>query len=196
MFKAALSGGFKEASERSMSLPEDDRDSVGRMIQWLYTKKFNLVDAVDEHTSDEHFLQLAKLNTLAEKYDIYLLRNDIVDALFDFLNGEAPFWLGRSTVQYLYDNTTKASTFRKLTVAWYVYGIHLEWYEHDTIRDQLASVPQECAIDLAIAFAVRLEHLDRQSPFELPSSDFHEKPPKEAEQDHAQEGIVKEADQS
>lgn len=65
-----------------MILPEDDKDSVRRMIQWLYSRKLGLKRPVSDETSDECYMQLAKLNTLADKYDIYLLKNDIVDELF------------------------------------------------------------------------------------------------------------------
>ena len=197
VFKAALSGGFKEASDRSMSLPEDDRNSVGRMVQWLYTGTFDLIDPVCGDTSSEHFMQLAQLNTLAEKYDIYLLKNDIVDALFERVNSHRPNDLAeRRGLEYLYNNMTRASTFRKLMVAWYVYEIDLKWYEDDGARDEFTSVSRDFVIEVAMALGVRLAHPDRKSPFDLPSSDFHEKPPKNAEKDQTQEGSVNNANHS
>ena len=178
-----------------MSLPEDDRDSVGRLIQWLYTKKFDLVDPVCGDTSSEHFMQLAQLNTLAEKYDIYLLKNDIVDALFKYVNSCQSFFFTIRVMKYLYKNTTSASTFRKLMIALHVYEIDPKWYENEAIRDDFATISQDFAIELTMALGARLAHPDRESPFEQPSSDFHEKPPKKVENDQSQEGVVKEADQ-
>ena len=177
-----------------MSLPEDDRDSFECMIQWLYTKKFALINAVSNETSHELFFQLAKLNTLAEKYDIYLLKNDVVDALFDHANSPNPNLESTDVMKHVYDNTTRASSFRKLMVAWHAYEINLGWFEGDDAREELTEVSPEFAIELAIALAARLKHPDRRRPFNQPSSDFHEKPPKKVEKDQAQEGVVKEVD--
>lgn len=194
VFKAAFSGHFKEASERSMPLPEDDKDSVERMVQWLYTKEFDLTVPVSEGTSAECYLQLAKLNTLAEKYDIYLLRNHIVDKLFDlrnpskvqtmkFLSPPIP------AIKHVYDNTTERSSFRKLIVAWHAYHIGFEWYDKETTRDVLAKLSPDFAIDLAMELGARQKHPDRRSPFTLPKETFYEEPPKVADEDHAQQEL-------
>ena len=178
VFKAAFSSKFKEASDRSMSLPDDDKDSVERMIKWLYTRKLELTIPSKE-TSEECFMQLANLNTLADKYYIYLLKNRIVDELFDLQ--KAPRQIGppqMAVVAYIYSNTIKGSFFRKLMVAWHAYHIDFKWCEWDTSRDMLAIPSPEFAIDLAIELGRRLKHLDRKSPFTLPSSNFHETPPK------------------
>lgn len=183
VFKAAFSGHFKEASERSMPLPEDDKDSVERMIQWLYTKEFDLTVPVSEGTSAECYLQLAKLNTLAEKYDIYLLKNDIVDKLFDFRNSskvQGTKFLSPPipAIKHVYDNTTKRSSFRKLIVAWHAYHISFEWYDKETTRDVLAELSHDFAIDLAMELGARHEDPDRESPFTLPRETFYEKLPR------------------
>ena len=184
VFKAAFSSSFKEASERSMSLPEDDKDSVGRMIQWLYTRKYDLTISVCKETSGKRYMQLAKLNTLAEKYGIYLLKNDIVDELFaltkppgDTTPPQIP------VIKHVYDNTPEGSSFRKLMVASCAYRINFKWYSLDTTKEHLANVSHEFAVDLAIALGVRIEHPDRENPFTLPSSTFHETPPKEANEE-------------
>ena len=169
-----------------MSLPEDDKDSVERMIQWLYTRKFELTFPVSSETSGECYMQLAKLNTLADKYDIYLLKNQIVDELFGLTkppgNSHPP---DISIIKYVYDNTTEGSSFRKLLVAWYVYGIDFKWYDSDTTKATLAEASQEFAIDLVVALGVRQKYPERPSPFTLPSTVYHEEPPKKADEGHA-----------
>ena len=65
-----------------MLLPDDYKDSVERLIQWLYTKRLDLTFPVSKETSNKCYMPLAKVNTLAEKFDICLLRNVIVDELF------------------------------------------------------------------------------------------------------------------
>ncbi|KAL9073492.1 MAG: hypothetical protein Q9161_002913 [Pseudevernia consocians] len=182
VLKAAFSGNFQEASERSMSLPEEDKDSVGRMIQWLYTRKFELTTPVSKKTSQECYMQLAMLNTLADKYDIFLLKNHIVDELFDLTkelrNFQPPLI---PVVAYVYNNTTERSSFRKLMVAWYAFGIELKWYELDHTKILLAEASQEFAIDLVVALAAKLEYPERRPPFTLPSSSYHETPPEKTD---------------
>ncbi|KAF6229857.1 hypothetical protein HO133_004194 [Letharia lupina] len=186
VFKAAFSGNFREASERSMSLPDHDKDSVGRMIQWLYTRKFELTFPVSSETSGECYMQLAKLNTLADKYDIYLLKNQIVDELFDLTKPPRGFKAPQiSVVAYVFNNTTEGSSFRKLLVAWYAYRIDLEWYDFDNTKAALAEVSQEFTIDLVVALGVRQKYPERRSPFTLPSSVYHEAPLKKTDEGHA-----------
>lgn len=186
VFKAAFSGNFQEASERSISLPDHDKDSVARMVQWLYTRKFELTVSISIETSAECYLQLAKLNTLADKYDIYLLKNHIVDELFDLTkhlarNVKPP---QMPVISYVYNNTTEGSSFRKLMVAWYAYGIDFEWYAKDATKSVIAGVSQEFAIDLVIALAARISDPGQKSPFTGPSSAYHETPPKNADEGH------------
>ena len=169
-----------------MPLPDDDKDSIGRMISWLYTKKFELTVPVSDETSEECYMQLAKLNTLADKYDIYLLKNQIVDELFGLEKGpnktrppQIPI------VKYVYNNTTTGSAFRKLMVAWHAFRIDFTWYDKETTRNVLAVIPQEYVIDLVMELGARQAHPDRSSPFELPASVFYETPPKKVDEEDA-----------
>ncbi len=169
-----------------MALPDDDKDAVGRMIQWLYTRNFELTIPISAETSGECYLQLAKLNTLADKYDIYLLRNRIVDELFDLAVPPKDIKPPQiPVVAYVYKNTAERSSFRKLMVAWYAYRVDFVWYEKETTKAMLAEVPQDFAIDLAMAIAVRHKYPDRRAPFTQPSSAYHETPPKKGAEDHA-----------
>lgn len=184
VFKAAFSGNFKEASERSMSLLEDDKESVERMIQWLYTKRLDLTVPVSAETSRECYMQLAKLNTIAEKYSIYLLKNDIVDEPFDLK------WSSKNirppqipVIKHVYDNTPAQSSFRKLMVAWCTYHINFAWYEDDARREVLASISQDFAIDLTLALGIRQKYPDRNSPFTLKREKFYETAAKEMDGD-------------
>ena len=162
-----------------MALPEDDHGSVRRMVQWLYARKCELTDPVSVETFEECFMQLAKLNTLADKYDMHLLKNYIIDELFHLVKPPGSFRPPQVPVAvYVYNNTPRESSFRKLLVAWFVYGIDLTWYHSDTAKESLATAPHEFAIDLAMALAVRAEIPYRASPFTHPSSTWYEMPPK------------------
>lgn len=161
-----------------MSLPDHDSDSVQRMVRWLYARELGLTVPVSPQTSVECYMQLAKLNTLTDKYDIHLLKNRIVDELFDLAkpprNIKPP---QMRVIKYIYDNTTKGSSFRKLMVAWHAYHIAFEWYDRESTRNALAKISDELAIDLAMELGSRLKDPNRRNPFTLPSSDYHETPP-------------------
>ncbi len=161
-----------------MTLLDDDRHTFGRMIHWLYTRKLDLTVPIDRETSAKCYLQLAKLNTLADKYDIYLLKNDIVDELFDLTKAPKNVMPPQTPIiKYVYDNTTLGSSFRKLMVAWCAYRIDFKWYDTEDAKDQLAGVSQDFVVDLAIELGARHKHPDRKNPFTLPSSTFHETSP-------------------
>lgn len=167
-----------------MALPDDDKDSVGRLISWLYTKKFELTVPTCYQTSDECYIQLAKLNTLADKYDICLLKNRIVDELFGLQKGPNNIRPPQiPTVKYVYDNTTTGSSFRKLMVAWYTFHINVNCYDKETTRALLAETPQEFTVDLVMEFGARRGHPDRSSPFTLPASVFYEIPSKKVDEE-------------
>ena len=108
VFKAAFSGEFTEASNQSMNLRDHEIKSVERMIQWLYSKQYELAKWSFEDiqiTADTRYWQLAKLNTLADKYDIIGLSNNIIDQLYILQSKDVPPQL--SVANYVYDNTTE-----------------------------------------------------------------------------------------
>ena len=167
-----------------MTLPDDDKDLVGSMIQWLYTKKLHLTIPISTETIKVCYMELAKLNALAEKYDIRSLRNDIIDEFFELGKSPKNFQPPQiSPIKYVYDTTSELSSLRKLMVAWYAYHINFVWYEKDSTRNALAGVSPDFVLDLAIEFGLRQKYPDRKSPFTRPSKDFHESAPNEPQEE-------------
>jgi len=188
VFKAGFSGAFAESSTRSMNLSDDDVDAVGRMLQWLYTRQLRLSDAILEATSNDCCWELARLNTLADKYDIVALKNIIVDKLFklysvaeSFSDAEPP---KLSVVAYIYNNTARTSAFRKIMVAWYTWGTCMTFYHELTAGQRLAQVP-EFAADLAVSFAL-MSAFKEKNPMLSSSSMLHEKGSEEVKEDKAE----------
>ena len=179
VFKAAFSGKFKESSERCMSLPEDDPDAVERMMQWLYSGTLDLAPVTTE-SSDECYWQLARLNTLADKYNIIPLKNRIVDILFELktksANAKPP---QMAVITYVYNHTTGKSAFRELIVAWYVWHINFEFYTSESTAKVLAYAPL-FAVDLAVALGRKIQLPGSRSPFYSDRSIYYEHPAEEA----------------
>ena len=82
IFKPAFSGECRESSERGMALPEDDLETVELFMQWLYFKSLSLTKGVSPETWDERYWQLVRLNTFADKFDVEVLKNSIIDEFF------------------------------------------------------------------------------------------------------------------
>lgn len=175
VFKAAFSGEFTEASNKSMILPDHDIESVDRMIQWLYSKQYELAKWSEDikTTAYARYWQLAKLNTLADKYNIIGLSNNIIDQLYILHSKSVPPQLDVAT--YIYDNTTENSSFRKLLIAWYSWGIDMKWYQDADARESLLDAP-ELAVDLAIAFGIKASLLAQKDPFQCDKSTYYRQP--------------------
>ena len=177
-FKA---GQCRTPPKSSIDLPDDDVDTVDRFISWVYSKTYDLSTFYTEEQTNERFHQLARLNTFADKYNITALSNDIIDRLWEpwelyfsnLLSARDLFCPRVSLISYVYENTSWSSSFRRVMVAWYSWEIPLRWYDNEETRDDLAEVPQDFAVDLAIAFAQRIACPGQQSPFTRPKKYYY-----------------------
>ena len=175
VFKAAFSGQCRESSEHRMALPEDDLEIVERFMQWLYFKSIALAKGVCRETRDARYWQLARLNTLADKFDVGLLKNSIIDELFA-LKRQTSSPPQPPVVAYIYENTTQTSSLRKLIVGWYVWHIKYDWYTASGTPACLEGTPT-FATDLAIAMSQRVQDPNLKSPFwSKPSSHYEHDP--------------------
>ena len=153
-----------------MDLIDDDVDAVNRLVQWLYTRAYTLSPFDSEEHANERFHQLARLNTLADKYQIYALSRNIISRMREpHLESEriSPFPPRMSVVAYVYDNTSERSEFRKMMVEWYTWGIPMRWYDVKEARDDLLSVSKDFSVDLAIALGRKSAFPNRQCPLRL-----------------------------
>ena len=156
-----------------MALPDEDPETVERLMQWLYFKFLSLTEAVCSETSEERCWQLARLNTLADKFDIGLLKNSIVDELFA-MNETTDIWCPQpSVIAYIYENTTETSSLRKLMVGWYVWQVDHLWYKHSSAPPTLEGIPLFAA-DLAIAMSQRVQDPSLKNPFLSKPSNYYE----------------------
>ena len=107
--------------------------------------------------------QLAKLNTLANKFDVALLKNSIIDELFAIAISNTNS-LPPLAIAYIYENTTETSSLRKQIVGWYAWLIDSEWYTDSGTSNFLENTPM-LASDLAIAMSQILQNPSVKSPF-------------------------------
>lgn len=147
-----------------MALPEDDPGTVERFMQWLCFKSLGLTKGVSAETWDERYWQLARLNTFADKFDIGLLKNSIVDELFALQSTPDTSPPQLPVVGYIYENTTETSSLRKVIVGWYAWHINFDWYTRSSTPAILEDIPKFVA-DLATAMSQRVQHPSLNSPF-------------------------------
>lgn len=173
VFKAAFAGKSKESCALSMDLPDEDADSVNWLVQWLYNKCYE----VDEYDSEAHsrtrYWQLARLNALADKYDIVALRNDIVDKFFVIFS---PLKAGHPTpstglVKYVYTNSSKHCALRDLLADVYCWNVAYSWYSKAGVKNVLERFP---AFGLDIAIAMAQKFSGKGDPFQGKASVYHE----------------------
>lgn len=174
VFRATFQEGrFAESVTQSMELPEDDPKAVEDMVRWMYTRQLRTGQIPDlADSSDPKYLYLAKLNHLADKYDIKKLTNAIIDEHFNLKNDIIGCgWRPQTgAVEHVYLTTTETSVLRTLLVAWEVWNTDLTWIRNH--KSDFVTTP-EYAADLAVAFAGRIE--EATDPFSRPASEYHVK---------------------
>lgn len=95
-FRAALTGSFKEASEKLVSLPDTETEVFELFVHWLYHQRFPTeVDspqllALYEDKMDPAIQcrSLVKLYIFCDKYDVPQLQRQCLDAMFRHINDE------------------------------------------------------------------------------------------------------------
>ena len=171
-FNAAFVGPaeFKETSEQSISLPEDDADTFEVLVKWLYGKR--LSDPEPRRSWEVNYHYLARLDVLADKYDIAGIRNEIIDAVFECEAKKTdPF--SEETVAFVYANSTSSSSLRKLSAGAFAWHIDMEYYLDEKTSSWLHEQP-DFAVDLAIALG-RRQCAGEVSPFRRKREEFYYK---------------------
>lgn len=79
-FKAALEGGFAEAQSGVIKLETEEPSVFEAFITWLYTRKA-CAKVINPDTACEHYELVVKLWIFANRRDIPLLMNEMVDSL-------------------------------------------------------------------------------------------------------------------
>lgn len=150
-FKAAFNSPFKESSERSINLPDDDEDTVDLFVQWLYTEHCDILlppfDLVGDYT-----MQSIRLLCFAEKYDIPRLRTYVLAKLLAHAHGKFGFSPAHTVIDYAYQNTCPGSSIRRLIVDWITFHATQTWYEDEHTQAWLLEVP-EFTMDLLIRYS-------------------------------------------
>ena len=139
----------------------------------MYFRSLGLTEVTSLDTSEECYWQLARLYTLADKFDVRLLKESIIDELFA-IGSKPELWPPQpDVVTYIYENTTEQSPLRELMVGWYVWHIDQDWYTLSGSRAFLADTPMFAA-DVAIAMSRKAEDPSLKSPISSEPFSYYE----------------------
>ncbi|KAL8853453.1 MAG: hypothetical protein Q9221_001770 [Calogaya cf. arnoldii] len=141
---------------------EDDVHAFEHFLQWVYERDVGIPlegeKGVLKARMREHFVVFI----LADKYDVPILKNDIMEILFDAVKSgtDAARRCMRipelSDMVHVFANTARGSTLRKFVTACETWFSGFRYYTCDVGSNWLYKNP-EVATDLAIAFASRLK---------------------------------------
>lgn len=168
------SGHFKETSEKSMTLPEDDAQVFDNLIQWLYSGKLlNIAQSAVKESreqADKLYLQLALLYVTADKYIIHELQNHVMSYICKLKQVHRPVPPGPNVINYIYNNSAQNSPFRRLLVQWYVWTVPLSIYSQPSMLEWLRA-KSDFAADLVVELSLRAS--GEKNPWETGFERFH-----------------------
>ena len=131
-FKAAFDGGFLEAKERTVEMPDEDVVTFEHFQIWLYSNKIYTTDAIE---NDIPWDILTGLYIFAEVRGIPHLQNAVIDAYID--KEVTLLELPMSQVARIYDSACESSPLRRLFVDFAVKHIHIgnSWFSDESFAE-------------------------------------------------------------
>ncbi len=147
-FKAAFTSDFRESSERTMTLPEDDEAIFELFVNWLYRQRYDIPSSPKD---PKRYSEPIRLFVLADKYDVRSLKNLIVSQLF------LAFKAGAETpelnaISYAYKHTSQNSIIRKLLIDLLTSIDDPGWFQEESTQTWLRDEP-DISVDMIASFA-------------------------------------------
>lgn len=178
-FKAAFTGGFKESSDKTMQLPEDDENIFSLFVDWLYHQRYEMLpqpgdDDEDTYDEDDHvvkvrkegdrYLSAFKVYVLAEKYDVPDLKWLLTKTLFAD-GGSCRHGPSNASISYLYGHTAQSAGIRRLIADWHAWCMDPVHFGYRKFRAFLEKHP-EFSADINLSYGKNLERGSEYNPFE------------------------------
>jgi len=153
VFKAAFEKQWKESSERSMTLPDDDVDIVEAFVDFLYKERFEHA-VCNNKTSTDGVVNLAtRLYIFADKYSIIKMQNSICQTIIALATRKSS--PPCSAITHLYSNAPETNGLYRLFIDWLAWQTDKAWFRKEDNRTCLAKCGNMAA-DLIIALAERV----------------------------------------
>ena len=145
-FQAALEGGFKEAAEQRITMPDQSPEVIERFVLWVYTGKL-LGSVEDVHNLNRR--QLADLYIVGDIYGIPDLQNSVMDCFVGRVNKCLSSKTLVSILHHVYENTPKDCCLRRFLVERAVTKSNFKgnWFEAYKVL-----YPQQYLMDIIVEF--------------------------------------------
>jgi hypothetical protein len=139
-FDKAFKGGFAEASENQMELPEDNPDIFAMFVAWLY--KGELYFEWDQVDGSKALAELIDLYLFADAKCSNRFKNVVMDTLQDGMDDEE-LGFEQSHLKRIFDGTCSPTEapIRRFCVAYITYCLHRGWDEAEDVSDFFRSYP-------------------------------------------------------
>ncbi|KAF2659990.1 hypothetical protein K491DRAFT_590022 [Lophiostoma macrostomum CBS 122681] len=153
--KAALSGDWKEAAEKSIKLPDHDAEAFGIYVKWLYTGRMYITKEGDDSTEEKEpgkkkyysrefsrWLDCYQLGDYLQDPDF---KDAAIDSLIDLTIGDK--WWPVDLPNYVYPYSTPKSPHRRFVV-----DLGINCFSKDHVQGiRSAEMPHEYMKDLLVA---------------------------------------------
>ena len=140
---------FRESSERSMPLPEDDESIFNDFVDWLYHGRYEIPrrsEVVDI------FLRPVMLSVLADKYRVPGLQRLVLEQMSKLIKSGTISGPSLDTVAYAYEHTLQNAEIRKMLADAMIWNFDDSWYQQAENQTWLRDHP-EVSIDVIVHFA-------------------------------------------
>jgi hypothetical protein len=141
VFRAALTGSFEEARDKTIALPDTDVNVFELFVHWLYHQRFPS-EADSPHLfalyynggkPSFQFNQLLKLYVFSDKYNVPMLRRQCLDDLFYYLTDEDEL-PDLNNVGYAIKNLNNKDPLRQMFIDMYCYYGDAECWKLNHIK--------------------------------------------------------------
>ncbi|KAL3487612.1 hypothetical protein BJX62DRAFT_240880 [Aspergillus germanicus] len=140
----ALAGPWTEAQTRTVRLPDDDSETVGIYVYWLY---YDTLPA-GYRDSKAEYLDLARAYVFGDKVLDVRFQDKVSDAIVNksrfATSGGARTLPTATVVAYIYEYSVKNAPIRRAFVdMWTQYG------HHSLLQSEIDTIPRAFAVELA-----------------------------------------------
>ncbi|KAI9748307.1 MAG: hypothetical protein M1815_003356 [Lichina confinis] len=167
-FAAACRGNFREARERVIRLPDVEPIDFENFMLWMYTQGLGHLAHAD---IDQHYDALFQLYFVAERLQVRVLRNAIVDTTIA-LEIASAFVPCADQVRRVFEQTPRGNPLRRLLVDMHAWDV-----EPKFLLDNEERFTKDFVLELAISAMDCLgKVLPPQPPYATDPKSYHEKP--------------------
>ena len=157
---------FKEATDKTMTLTEDEPAVIEAFADWVYARRYELPpEPGDVRPDDCYLLETMQLLVFSDRYDVRILKMELITKLMNRLTeNHKAVSPGFRAISHIYENTSPNSGLRRLLVDWETWRVR-GTCDYRNSRDKLLDVP-EFAVDMLLRLSSYLLNEKNQHPFE------------------------------